>query len=90
MPLRRSPCLTPESLAARGANALRSTGPRTPRGKARVSFSALKNGNYAARSARLRERLIQAGYERQEELYGRIRSKIAQPRDSRSQRPAAR
>ena len=78
MPLRRSPCLTPESLAARRANALKSTGPRTPRGKARVSFNALKNGKYAARSARLRERLIRAGYERQEELYGRIRSKIAQ------------
>ena len=78
MPLRRSPCLTPESLAARRANSLRSTGPRTPRGKARVSFNALRHGHYAARSARLRERLIRAGYERQEELYGRIRSKIAQ------------
>ncbi|HEY6292129.1 MAG TPA: hypothetical protein VI455_11305 [Terriglobia bacterium] len=43
-----------------------------------MSFNALKNGRYAARSARLRERLIRAGYERQEELYGRIRSKIAQ------------
>ena len=78
MPLRRSPCLTTESLAARCANALHSTGPRTPRGKARVSFNALKHGQYAARSARLRERLIRAGYEPQEELYGRIRSKIAQ------------
>ena len=78
MPLRQSPCLTLESLAARRANALKSTGPRTPRGKARVSFNALKHGQYAARSARLRERLIRAGYERQEELYGRIRSRIAQ------------
>jgi len=78
VPLRRSPCLTSESLAAHRANALRSTGPRTPRGKARVSFNALKHGQYAARSARLRERLIRAGYERQEELYGRIRSRIAQ------------
>ena len=78
MPLRRSPCRTPESLTARRANALKSTGPRAPRGKARVSFNALKHGEYAARSARLRERLIRAGYERQEELYGRIRSKIAQ------------
>ncbi|HEY6292372.1 MAG TPA: hypothetical protein VI455_12550 [Terriglobia bacterium] len=78
MPLRRSPCLSAESLADRRVNALQSTGPRTPRGKARVSFNALKNGRYATRSARLRERLIRAGYERQEELYGRIRSKIAQ------------
>ena len=78
MPLRRSACLTPESLAARRANALKSTGPWTSRGKARVSFNALKHGQYAARSARLRERLIRAGYERQEELYGLIRSKIAQ------------
>jgi len=78
VPLRRSPCVTCESLAARRANALRSTGPRTPRGKARVSFNALKHGQYAARSARLRESLIRAGYERQEELYGRIRSRIVQ------------
>jgi len=78
MPLRRAACLTPESLTARRANALKSPGPRTPRGKARISFNALKHGQYAARSARLRERLIRAGYERQEELYGLIRSKIAQ------------
>ncbi|HEY6291339.1 MAG TPA: hypothetical protein VI455_07210 [Terriglobia bacterium] len=83
MPLRPPPCLNPAPLAARRANALHSTGPCAPRGKARVSFNAPKHGRYAARSARLRERLIRAGYERQEELYGRIRSKIAQTfRDS--------
>jgi hypothetical protein len=78
VPLRRSPRLTPESLAARWANALKSTGPRTARGKARVSLNALKHGRYAARSARLRERLIQAGYRQQEILCGQIRSRIAQ------------
>ena len=78
MPLRASPRLTPEALAARRANALKSTGPRTPRGKARVSLNGLQHGRYAARSARLRERLIQAGYRSQEALYGQIRSRIAQ------------
>ena len=42
MPLRRSPQLTPGSLAARRANALKSTGPRTARGKARV-FASMAN-----------------------------------------------
>ena len=78
MSLRRSPHLTPASLAARRTNALKSTGPHTARGKARVGFNALKLGLCAARSARLRERLIRAGYERQEDLYGRIRTRIAQ------------
>jgi hypothetical protein len=41
MPLRRSPRLTPRFLAARRANALKSTGPRAPCGKARVSLNAL-------------------------------------------------
>src|SRR5579863_5357362 len=70
--------LTPASLAARRANALKSTGPRTLRGKARVGFNALKLGLNADRSARLRERLIQAGFDREEALYGEIRSRIAQ------------
>jgi hypothetical protein len=78
MALTRPRRLTPASLAARRANALKSTGPRTIRGKARVGFNALKLGRHAARSARLRERLIRAGYDRQEALYGQIRSRIAQ------------
>jgi hypothetical protein len=43
MPLRRSPLLTPASLAARRANALKCAGPGTERGKKRVDptgFSA--------------------------------------------------
>ena len=44
MPLRRSPQLTPGSLAARRANALKSTGPRTACGMARFSLNSLKHG----------------------------------------------
>jgi hypothetical protein len=78
MPLTRPRRLTSAALAARRANALKSTGPRTVRGRARVGFNALKLGQHAARSARLRERLLGAGYDRQEALYGKIRSRIAQ------------
>jgi hypothetical protein len=73
--------VTPRSLAARRSNALKSTGPRTRRGKARVCLNALKHGRYAilaARSARLRERLFEAGHTSQEAVYGAIRSRIAQ------------
>ena len=81
MPLRRSPLLTPRSLAARRANALKSTGPRTPCGKARVSLNALKHGQAcgpAGRAVRFRERLLRAGYRQQEALYGDLRSCLAQ------------
>jgi hypothetical protein len=80
MSLRRN-SVTPKSLAARRTNALKSTGPRTPRGKARVCLNALKHGRYAvlaARSARLREKLLEAGHTGQEATYGAIRSRIAQ------------
>ena len=81
MPIRRSPLLTPRSLAARRANALKSSGPRTPCGKARVSFNALKHGRSigpAGRAPRFRERLLRAGYPHQEALYGDLRSCLAQ------------
>jgi len=42
MSLCRRRRVTPASLAARHANALKSTGPRTVRGKARVGFHAQK------------------------------------------------
>jgi hypothetical protein len=74
MSIRRSPRLTPRSLAARRANALKSTGPRTPCGKARVSLNALKHGRSAARAPHFRERLLRTGYPRQEALYGDLRS----------------
>jgi hypothetical protein len=59
MSLRKSPCLTPASLAARRANALKPTGPPTERGKARVALNALKHGR---RTVPLQETLVRAGY----------------------------
>ncbi len=55
--LRRHP-LSERELAARRANAQRSTGPRTARGKARSRLNALKHGG---RSRRLAAFLKQAG-----------------------------
>ena len=81
MPLRRSPLLTARSLAARRANARKSTGPRTPCGKARVSLNALKHGRDmgpAGHPARFRERLLRAGYPHQEALYEGLRSCLTQ------------
>jgi hypothetical protein len=89
MSLRKSPCPTPASLAARRANALKSTGPRTACGKARVALNALKHGR---RAVGLRERLARAGYRDGEALYCRIRSRLlstfARPGDD-SERHAA-
>ena len=51
MSLRRSPLLTPRALAARRSNAFKSTGPRTPQGKARARFNALRFGGRSARMA---------------------------------------
>ena len=47
MSLRKSPTLTPASLAARRQNSNKSTGPRTPAGKQVSRFNALKHGVYA-------------------------------------------
>jgi hypothetical protein len=74
MSLCKSPCLTPASLAARRANALKSTGPRTECGKARVALNALKHGR---RAVALRERLVRAGYREGEALYCRIRQRLS-------------
>src|SRR5271169_1490305 len=74
MSLRKLPFLTPASLAARRANALKSTGPRTERGKARVALNPLKHG---CRAVPLRDRLARAGYRESEALYCRIRSRLS-------------
>ncbi|HEV2425538.1 MAG TPA: hypothetical protein VGZ29_11985 [Terriglobia bacterium] len=71
--LRRSPKLTPASLAARRANALKSTGPRTEQGKARVALNPLRHGRYAVN---LPERLTRAGCLGDE--WRKIRTRIAQ------------
>lgn len=76
--LRKSPCRTPALLAANRANAQRSTGPRTPQGKAPVSFNSFKHGRYAARPEDLAERLLRAGYVREAAIYRQVRWQIGQ------------
>ena len=71
--LRKSPTRTEAFLAANRRNAQKGTGPRTPRGKARVSLNALKHGRYAQR---LPERLMAAGYRSAAATYSEIRSQI--------------
>src|SRR6516164_2422142 len=76
MPLRRSPVRTPALLVANRANAQKSTGPRTPQGKARVSFNSFKHGRYAAQPEELAERLLRAGCHREAALYRQVRWQI--------------
>ena len=78
MPLRRSPVRTPALLVANRANAQKSTGPRTPQGKARVSFNSFKHGRYAALPEELAERLLRARYCREAALYRQVRWQIGQ------------
>ena len=73
--LRRSPRLTQASLAARRANSLKSTGPRTERGKARVALNPLQHGRYGVN---LPERLARAGHVKDEAEWRAIRARIAQ------------
>ncbi len=58
MSLVKGPELTPKALAARRRNAQRSTGPRTPRGKARASLNAFKHGRRAASLRRFMRRVL--------------------------------
>ncbi len=73
MPLRKSPTRTPALLAALRANSRKSTGPRTPCGKARVALNALKHGR---RAERLPEKLLRAGDREGEALYRWFRAEI--------------
>ena len=73
MPIRKSPLPTAAALAARRNNALKSTGPKTMRGKARSSLNALKHGRYAIH---LRRKLNEAGDRRGEALYARIEARM--------------
>jgi hypothetical protein len=66
--------LTPASLEARRANALKSTGPRTGRGKARVALNPLKHGRAAVN---LPEKLVRAGYGQSQAEWRTIRARIA-------------
>jgi hypothetical protein len=94
MALRKSPARTPAFLAANRANSGKSTGPRTPQGKARVALNALKHGRYASA---LPEVLLRAGQNSAEEEYRWFRSQIAAafcpgsgPGSEREQREARR
>ncbi len=49
MSLRRPPQVSPRMLAANRANAQKSTGPRTYRGKTQITLNNLKHGRYAGR-----------------------------------------
>ncbi len=51
MSLRKSPAMTPATLAANRANAEKSTGPRSAAGKARARRNALRHGRHAANQA---------------------------------------
>jgi len=81
--LRKSPTRTEAFLAANRRNALKSTGPRTARGKARSCMNNLKHGRYAKR---LPETLAAAGDHAGAALYQKVRGEIgttfqAQPDD---------
>ncbi len=66
MQLARKKTVTPGQLAANRANALKSTGPRTPEGKNRVSLNSLRHGLYSSLDTRLRLALERRGDDPQE------------------------
>ncbi|MGO9272677.1 MAG: hypothetical protein ACLQOO_20985 [Terriglobia bacterium] len=53
--------VSPQRLAANQANGQKSTGPKSPEGKARVSLNALKTGAYAKGNNALREIMLRRG-----------------------------
>lgn len=75
MSLRKSPARTPAFMAAQRANAQKSTGPRTPRGKARVALNGLRHGRFAFR---LTENLALTGNREDEALYRWVLTKLTE------------
>ena len=68
-------------LAANRVNAKKSTGARTPEGKARVALNALKHGR---RAKRVRQSLIQAGMQEGERLYRWLLERLARTFEPKS------
>jgi len=71
--LRKSPARTLAFMAAQRSNALKSTGPRTVRGKARVALNGLRHGRFAFR---LTDNLARAGEREGLELYRSLLAKL--------------
>jgi len=71
--LRKSPTRTEAFLAGNRRNALKSTGPRTARGKSRSCMDNLKHGRYAKR---LPEKLTAAGDHGGAALCQKVRGEI--------------
>jgi len=71
--LRKPPLRTPALLAANRSNALKSTGPRTVQGRARVALNALKHGR---RARHLGRNLMRANDWERARLYRDIRFTI--------------
>lgn len=74
MSLVKSPEMTEVQLSARRANARRSTGPRTARGKDRSRWNALQHGGYATHAAWSVEALQALGEDPEE--FHRLRARL--------------
>ena len=80
----KSPTRTAAFLAANRRNALKSTGPRTARGKARSCLNNLKHGRYAKR---LPEKLAAAGDQGGAALCQKVRAEIGAAFQARTDWP---
>jgi hypothetical protein len=78
MPLRKFTRAHCRSARRQSRQCVKSTGPRTSPGKARVSFNSFKRGRYAVRPEKLAERLLRAGHCREAALYCQVRWQISQ------------
>ncbi len=90
MSLRKSPARTPAMLAANRANALKSTGARTPEGKARAALNGVKHARHARR---LPETLATAGRREAKQLYEWLLGEIClsfRARDGKAKQQAER
>ena len=82
MPLRRSP-VTPAALRARRLNSLKSTGPRTARGKAWSCLNALRHGQRSRRRT-FRDKLVRTGDSEAVYLFDFLFEELLRPHESPS------